>query len=223
MPSAKTRTGLLALLAVALACAVAYWAWSAHRKAELRRNVAALVQDASARLREALQQERGPADGAAIRGLESEAKALDPGLAELERAGAREHALVYAAEEYTLAARQLLRDLAREQRERRRVAESIELLSRHMNRANRRAPDWHRNALRLKDDLEKTYFDYGLAAEALARELDAFPDARATLAAQIGDSPLLDDAVVAGAGGRARDAAKRVADEMRRARRMAGP
>ncbi len=207
------------VLGLAVAAAAGWWGWTEHQRSQLRRSAAALVQDASAGLRDGLRAHPG-AGGA---GLETGAEALDRRLAEFGRVKtARDRGLAYAAEEYAASARQILLQLAREDRERRRVGEGIKALAEHMNYANRRTPEFHRRALELKNDLEKRYFDYGVAAGALARELDAFPDARAKLAAQIDASALLDEGLAADARRRAEDAARRVADDMQRARRMAG-
>jgi hypothetical protein len=220
MASSGTKAVVVVLL-VAVAGAAA-WGWSEYRGRELRRTAGALVQDASTSLREGLRPAGASAEGR-DRKLELDAKALDGGLAALARVDAgRDRALAYAAEEYAVSARQLLRDLAQEERLRRRVSERIRELSQHMNYADRRTPDFHRRALALKDELEKAYFDYGLVADTLARELDAFPDARAKVAAQLGASAVPDDALAADARRRAAQSARQVADEMERARRMAG-
>jgi len=221
MASSGTKTAVLVLVA-AVAGAAGWWAWGEHQRRELRGTVGAFVQEASASLRDGLQATRASGDGAAGK-LDADAKALEIRLAALERMNAaRDRALVYAAEEYGFVARQVLRDLAQEQLRRRRVSERMQLLAQHMNRADRHAPDWHRNALRLKGDLEKSYFDYGAAAEALGRGLDAFPEVRARLALRLDPSLLMDEAAAADARRRAAEAARRVADEMQRARRMTG-
>jgi hypothetical protein len=220
MASSGTKAVAIALL-LAVAAAVGWWGWTEHQRAELRRTATALVQDASAGLRAGLRSRPGGASG--VGALESGAKALDERLAAFGRVRtAGERALAYAAEEYALSARQILRELAQEEVRRGRVAEGIRTLADHMNYANRRTPDFHRRALALKDDLEKRYFDYGVSAGSLARELDAFADARAKLAAQLDASALLDEDLAADARQRAADAARRVADDMQRARRMAG-
>jgi hypothetical protein len=222
MPSSKIRTGAAALAALVIASAAGYWTWTEHKKRELRRNVAALVQDTSARLREALQA-RASLDSAALRKLDADAGAIDGRAGELRRMRASpDRTLVYAAEEYALNARQLLRNLAQAHRQRQRLAESMKLLSHHMNYANRRASNWHREALRLKDGLDRNYSDYSRAVEALGRELDAYPETHAKLAAQVGASLLPDEALAAEARQRSTDAARQAAAEMQRARNMTG-
>lgn len=220
MASSGAKAVVILVLAASAAAAGA-WAWNGHQRAELRRTASALVQQASAGLRDGLRAH--PGGSAAAGRLEAEAKALDERLTDFARVKtARERGLAYAAEEYALSARHILLELAREDRGRERVAEGIKALAQHMNYANRRTPDFHRRALELKNDLEKRYFDYGVAAGALARELDAFPDARAKLAAQLDASALLDEGVAADARNRAAESARRLADDMRRARGMAG-
>ena len=216
MASSGTKSAVLMLgLAVA-----AGWGWVQYQRGEVRRSATALVQDASAGLRDGLRAHPG---GGGVGRLDADARALDERLADFGRVKtARERELAYAAEEYALSARQILRELAREERGRERVAEGARSLGQHMNHANRRAADFHRRALELKNDLEKRYFDYGVAAGALARELDAFPDSRAKLAAQIDASALLDEGLAADARKRAAGAALEVAGEMERARGLLG-
>ena len=207
------------VLAAAMAAAAGWGAWSAHQRAELRRAASALVQEASAGLRDGLRAH--PGNGGGLARLDAEAAGLDARLADFERVKtAPGRSLAYAAEEYALSARQILRELAREERARQRVDEGARALAQHMNYANRRTADFLRRALQIKGDLEKRYFDYGVAAGALAHELDAFPDARAKLAAQVDASALLDEGLAADARRRASESAERVADEMRRARGM---
>jgi hypothetical protein len=222
MASSGTKTVAL-VLAVAVLCAVAGgWAWGEHARRELRRSAGALVHDATAGLREGLQA-RAAADAADARKLDADAAALDARLADFERMKpGRDPALAFAAEEYALSARQILRESAREARARRAVEERLRELSGHMNYANRRTAEFHRTALALKDALEKAYYDYRLAADGLARELDGLAEARAKVAARLGTAPLLDEASAAEARGRAAENARRVADAMQRARRMAG-
>jgi hypothetical protein len=220
MASSGAKAVVILVLAASAAAAGA-WAWTAHQRAELRRTAAALVQEASAGLRDGLRAH--PGGSAAAGKLEADARGLDQRLAEFGRVRtARQRALAYAAEEYAVSARQILRELAREDLGRERVADGIKALAQHMNYADRRTPDFHRRALELKSDLEKRYFDYGVAAGALARELDAFPDARAKLAAELDASALLDEGLAADARNRAAESARRLADDMQRARRMAG-
>jgi hypothetical protein len=180
------------------------------------------VRDATAGLREGLQP-RAPADAAAARKLDADAQALEERLAAYGRIKAgRDPALAFAAEEYALCARQILRESAREARGRRAVEERMRELTRHMNYANRRTREFHRTALALKDALERAYYDYRLAAEGLSRELAVFPEARAKVAARLGTAPLIEEATAAAANQRAADSARRVADDMQRARRMTG-
>jgi hypothetical protein len=214
MASSAKKAAVLVLLAAAAGAAL-WWGWGELQKHELRRTVGALVQRASASLSDGLKT-RGDAGK-----LEEDAKRLDAGITALERVkAAPERSLVYAAEEYALAARQILRNLAQEQRQRLRVSENMQLLAQHINHAERRTPDFHRQALRLKDELERAYFDYRVAADGLGRELYALPGTRAKLAAQLGAAPLVDEALVDDALRRSADTAQGVADRMQRARLM---
>ena len=222
MATSGSKSVVLVVLAAAVAAAAGWGTWSAHQRAELRRAASDLVQEASAGLRDGLRAH--PGSGAGLARLDADAAGLDARLADFERVKtAPGRALAYAAEEYALSARQILRELAREERGRQRVDEGAKALVQHMNHANRRTPDFLSRALQIKGDLEKRYFDYGVAADALARELDAFPGARAKVAAQVDASALLDEGLAADARRRAAESASRVADEVQRARDIAGP
>jgi len=218
-----TRTAALLAAALVIAAALGYWGVSAYRKSELQKAVTALVEDTSERLQAAFAIEPGtaPADQTVGR-LDDHAQEVDKHVLELHGMSASPNrALVDAAEEYMLTVRQILRNQAASHRYRIQVSASDRALRDHMRAAKRRSASWIQEALRAKDRLEKDYFDYRLSAEALARLLESYPDARKKLALHVGGALLADEAAATSARRRALDSARRLADEVERARQLA--
>src|SRR5713226_5534360 len=224
-PGLTTRSTALGLAALMAVSALGYWGVSAYRKGQLQKAVTALVKDSSERLQEALAVEMKavPEDSAQTVGkLDDQAQEVDKHVIDLRGMSASPNrALVDAAEEYMLTVRQILRNQAASHRYRIQVSASDRALRDHMRAAKRRSASWIQEALRAKDRLEKDYFDYRLSAEALARLLESYPDARKKLALQVGGALLADEAAATSARRRALDSARRLADEVERARQLA--
>ena len=213
---------LAALLALA---AAGTWAWSAHKKRELRGAVAELLLDATRRFDDALAVESAPAsaDGAqTVRKLDDQAQEVDRHVLELHGLSvSADRALAEAAEDYLLTVREILRRQAATHRYGIQVAASDAALRDHMRGAGRRSKGWIDEAVRLKDRMEKDYFDYHLAADAFGRLLDSYPATREKLAAQRPAAAPTPDETVRAARKRAAQSAKRIDDEMRQARQLA--
>ena len=90
-----------------------------------------------------------------------------------------------------------------------------------MRSAKRRSGSWIQEALRAKERLEKDYFDYRLSADALGRLLESYPGARKKLALHVGGALLADEGTATAARRRALESARRLADEVERARQLA--
>ena len=222
-PGLTARTAALLAAALVIATALGYWGVSAYRKSELQKAVTALVKDTSERLQAAfaIETETMPADQTVGR-LDDHAQEVDKHVLELRGMSASPNrALVDAAEEYMLTVRQILRNQAASHRYRIQVSASERALRDHMRAAKRRSASWIQEALRAKDRLEKDYFDYRLSAEALARLLESYPDARKKLAPHVRGALLADEAAATSARRRALDSARRLADEVERARQLA--
>jgi hypothetical protein len=206
-----------------VASALGYWGVSAYRKSELQKAVTALVKDTSERLQAALAIETGAASvDQTVGRLDDHAQEVDKHVLELRGLSASPNrALVDAAEEYMLTVRQILRNQAASHRYRIQVSASDRALRDHMRAAKRRSGSWIQEALRAKDRLEKDYFDYRLSASAFSRLLESYPDARKKLALHVGGVLLADETTAANARRRALDSARRLADEVERARQLA--
>jgi hypothetical protein len=222
-PGLTTRTAALLAAALVVASALGYWGVSAYRKSELQKAVTALVKDTSERLQAALAIETGAASvDQTVGRLDDHAQEVDKHVLELRGLSASPNrALVDAAEEYMLTVRQILRNQAASHRYRIQVSASDRALRDHMRAAKRRSGSWIQEALRAKDRLEKDYFDYRLSAGAFSRLLESYPDARKKLALHVGGVLLADETTAANARRRALDSARRLADEVERARQLA--
>jgi hypothetical protein len=221
-PGLTIRTAALLAAALAVASALGYWGVGAYRKSQLQMAVTVLVEDTSERLQAALAIEPGTAGADQTVGrLDDHAQEVDKHVLELRGMSASPNrALVDAAEEYMLTVRQILRNQAASHRYRIQVSASERALRDHMRSAKRRSASWIQEALRAKDRLEKDYFDYRLSAGAFARLLESYPDVRKKLALHVRGALLADEAAAA-ARRRALDSARRLADEVEKARQLA--
>jgi len=220
------RTAVLALVAVFAVSSLAYFGVSTYRKRELQKAVSELVKDASLRLDQALAIDK---DAAAANSpqivirLDDQAQEVDKHVIELRgMSAAPNRALAEAAEEYLLTVRQILRNQAASHRYLLQVTASEQTLRDHMRTSGQRSRGWIEEALREKEQMERAYFNYRLSSDALGRLLDSYPDARDRLAAQIDARLLLGDEAARDARRRAAAGSKRVADEIERARQLAG-
>ena len=224
-PGLVTRTTALGLAALVVVSALGYWGVSAYRKGQLQKTVTALVKDSSERLQGALAVETVAASedtAQMVVKLDDQAQEVDKHVIELRGMSASPNrALVDAAEEYMLTVRQILRNQAASHRYRIQVSASEQALRDHMRTANRRSGNWIKDAVRAKDRMEKEYFDYRISVDAFGRLLESYPATRKKLALQVGAGLLVEEAVAANARKRALAAAKRVADDVERARQLA--
>jgi hypothetical protein len=199
--------------------------WSQHKKAELRSDIAALVVDASARLRSALGMEadqRATDTAEGVAQLEQDSAAFDRQLGVLHALETRrDAALADAAEDYLTTARQLALYQARMHRLRIDVDGAVQALDEHMRSADRRARGWIGEAMRKKDFLEKKYFDYRMACDGFADLARGYPDSRQRLVPLVGVRALVDESVAKEARERAQAAAKQTAALVDQARQLA--
>jgi hypothetical protein len=187
--------------------------------------VTAHVKDSSERLQRALAVDTGAVQEDApqmVRKLDDQAQEVDKHVIELRGISASPNpALVYAAEEYMLTVRQILRNQAASHRYRIQVSASERALRDHMRTANRRSGTWIQEALRSKERMEKEYFDYKLSIDAFGRLLESYPATRSKLALQVSSGLLADEAVADNARKRALANSRRIADDVERARQLA--
>jgi len=219
----RLKASGVGLAALALFVALAYWGYATYAKKQLKEAVIELVKDSSDRLQAGFATVAGgPSTDRTVTALDDLAQEVDKHVIELNRLSAsRDRPLVDAAEEYILTIRQILRSQAASNRYYAQVAARDRALRDHMRTSSRRSRAWIDEALRMKDRLERDYFDYRMSAEALGRLLESLPEASRKLALHVGRAPLADEAAVKSASRRALENARRVADEVERARQLA--
>ena len=219
-----TRTTAVAVAALLLASALGYWGVSAYRKAQQHKAVSALVADASQRLETALALETEASAASSpqtVSKLDEHAQEVDRHVMELhDMSRGPNPALISAADDYLLTVRQILRQQAASHRYRVQVAASETALREHMRAAGRRSGAWIDEAVRMKDRLERNYFDYRVSAEALGRLLAEYPASRRKLVAQLG-MPLLGDEAVEDARRRSAATLSRISASVEQARQLA--
>jgi uncharacterized membrane protein YccC len=162
-------------LALAIACTLAWWAYRETQKRELQQDVVALVQDSTARLREAL--------GLLTAGAEARAKqeahftALEDSVGKTQALDASIYpALVQAAYAYVTDVHALLRRQLALHVGRDAVRADIGAINNHLRAAGTRSPEWIRQALALNQRLQRSFFDYRFAAGGLEKSLRALDD-----------------------------------------------
>lgn len=218
------RTLVLALAAL-VALALGYWGYRTYARSELHKAVAELVKDSSGRLQTGLAVETGatPDTPQTVAKLDDLAQEVDKHVIELSRMDASlDRPFMNAAEEYLLTARQVLRNQAASHRYRTEFEAGDRALRDHMRTAGRRrSAAWIQGALRAKERVERDYFNYRLAAEALGRLLASYPEVRRKLALYVGAALLADETAARNARRRALETSKRVAGDVERARQLA--
>lgn len=198
--------------------------WGQHKKAQLRSDVAALVNEASARLRVALSME-----------ADQDAANTPEGVGRLEQFSAqfdqqvemlhamdtqRDPAVAAAAEDFLTTARQLTMYQAKMHRARIAVGADAEALAEHIRTVSHRERGWIGEALHRKELLEKKYFDYRLANDAFNDLGHTYIVSRRKLAPLVGSAALVKEALAIEARDQARAAAKKTAELVDQARQL---
>ena len=199
--------GVIAIAAVAL---ISYAVYAGAQKKAQQRQVIAVVEDTTGKLRQALTQKSSP----------ELVEALD---ANLKSARApRDPQLSNAAEHYILSAREIARRRSDSNQLWARAEESRRALAGHMARAERRSEPWLRSAVSLKKRVEDDYFQLTLTLKGLDEILFKLPEEEKPYAARYGADTLLPRDEIDQARKRAQADLKRAEDELAGARRI-GP
>jgi Skp family chaperone for outer membrane proteins len=194
---------------------IAYASWAAYAQRAHQREVLAVVEDTTARLRESLRAKVEPKQ------LEAHAAAADAHLEALRKAGAsRNRPLADGAEHYVITSREIFKRQAAIARLSEEAHASKSSLQTHIGRASRRDRAWIDEAMSRKKKVETQYFDYNLALTGLAELLWSFPETRKRIAPHVHPSALLELGPAEDAYRRVQGEAKQVATDLAAVRRL---
>ena len=198
----RSPVALAALAALLLALlGLADLGYSAFKRNELKTNVLALVDDATVRVNASLAMADPEPD--TLERLNAHFSALgaaDRRLAGLERW--RDPPLAERAGRYLEEAQALLRRLIALRRGHEAVLADLGALASHIAAARWRSRDWIREALALKQALERDYFDLRLVEGGLRKSLRSLPEARDLLSPLVAPMKLVEDRALAETGAR---------------------
>jgi hypothetical protein len=223
----KTRTIVLAVVAAMVVAGLGYWAYGAYRQHQLRSAVAAILNDAGARMREALSVETGPPPpedrAVVVKKLESHAAATDAAMAQLKRLpGQRDRALTDDADGYLVTVREIFRKQAAMNYSYQLHTGSLRALKNHM-RADDRSGAWVSNAVIGKEKADRDFRDYRNASTAYVVLLEGLPAAEKKVERAMGRDALAPPEQLTKARINVLAATKEAAAEMEAARRFVGP
>ena len=197
--------GIAALAALAL---IGYAVYAGAQKKAQQRQVIAMVEDTTEKLRQALAQKSTPELVDAIdANLTAARSPRDPQLAD-------------AAEHYILSAREIARRRSDANPLRARAEESRRALAGHMARAERRSEPWLRSAVALKKRVEDDYFQLTLTLKGLDEILFKLPEEEKPFAARYGNDILLPRDEIDRARKQTQADIKRADDELAGVRRI---
>lgn len=164
-----------AALALAAALTLAWWVYQQSQQRALQQQVATVAGDATVRLRESL--ELLTAGQEARAELEANFAAVGESVETTQALDASLHPeLVSAAHAYITDVHALLRRQLALRTGRDAVDAGIGAITDHLRAAGVRSPEWIHQALALKQQLEKSFFDYRLAAGGLEKSLQTLGD-----------------------------------------------
>jgi len=196
--------GIIALAAIAL---IGYGAYASHQKKLQQREVFAIVEDTTAKLRQALEKSSPELVAALDANLNAARSPRDPQLSD-------------AAEHYILSAREIARRRFDSIQLWAKAEESRRALAGHMARAERRSEPWLRSAVALKKRVEDDYFQVTITLKGLDEILFKLPEEEKPFASRYGADVLLPRAEIDRARKQAQADLKRAEDELAAMRRI---
>ncbi len=218
----RSRTILALTAALALAAALGYWAYATYQTRLVRGTTTDLVREATQRANAALQEREPGAES--LQRLErafADASAAVQRLAQLQ--GWRDPPFTAAAQRYLDEVEALLRRLVAVHRGEAAVRAAMSNLTAHVRAAQGRSSRWIQEAVLLKREMDRAFFDYRLAAGGLQKSLRTLREARTPLAPFVPDLQLADERRVAEARDRLDEAYARLQKETEAAGTLPAP
>lgn len=206
---------------VLLVAGPGYWLYSQSVKDAQRQAVAQSVSETTQAI----------GLGISLRGADGEAQQLDALVAAAEGRlaalrGTPSKAVpdaFEAGEQYITDAQRVLRRQAVLVRVRAATADAQNGLIAHMARAENRSEDWIREAVALRQKLEKEFFEFRAAATAYSSALEAIPASRRLVAAALPGAALYSEAELGKLQARAAEDARHAAIELENLKKLPPP
>jgi septation ring formation regulator EzrA len=218
----RTRTLLVLIAALALASALGYWGYSTYQTRLLRGTTSDLVREATQRANAALEErETGAGSLQRLERQFAEASAALQRLASLQ--GWRDPPLTAAAQRYLDEVEALLRRLIAVDRNQAALQAATQNLTDHVRAARGRSSAWIQDAVNLKREMDRAFFEYRLAAGGLQKSLQTLREARDPLAPLVPDVQLADERRIAEARERLDEAYARLQKETEAAGTLPAP
>lgn len=198
-----------------------YWFYNETRKDAQRQEVAQRVSETS----------RGLGLAISMRGAEGEVQQLETLVADADKRIAflkalprrYEPKMVEAAEQYIVDAQRVVRRQALLVKARAVAATAQNALMQHMGRSESRSDDWIKEAVALRQKLEKEFFEYRAAATGFASALDAMPASRRLAGETVIGATFYDEAALGKLQARAAEDAKIATEELAALKRLPPP
>lgn len=224
MPITARSKIIAGVAALAVLAGIGYAGFGAVKKRQLRAQVVHQVGEAGGRLEAALGVDINAPSAELLKTLDASIQATDAALQELRATSSGFNpALVEAADDYVAVVLNVMRRQAGSARGRLKFAESRKALAAHMKQVGQRSSQWMNDAIRLRQQLDRDYFDYQTAASSLANMLAGYPQSRRKVAALLPAASLPADDAVKEAHARAVAAAAATKQELERAKQLIAP
>ena len=205
----RPTLGAAAALAIFVVAVAGYWVHAAWDKRAEQHRLTELLRDTTQELRRGLAERPSPSLVARIdENLQAARAPHNPRFAE-------------AAGLYILGAREIVRRRVEAERLEREASQSRAALAAHMARGARRNDGWFRNAIELKQRVERGHRDLDLTLKALDELLYTLPDAERQLEPHLAAAVLLEEAERRAAREQLQLEAKRAAAALQKVRGLA--
>jgi hypothetical protein len=224
MALARNQKFIIGAVAIVLLASFSYAGFKVVKKRQLAAQVAQLVSEAAGRLEPVLAVDINAPSAELLKTLDASIGATDAGLQQLRAAGTRLNpVLVESADDYIATVLNVLKRQAGSLRGRQQFAADHGALTAHLAHAGQRGSRWLNDAVKLRQQLDRAYFDFNTASTSLGNMLAGYPASRRTIVALLPSVPLPADVVVKEAQQRAHLAAEATRGEYERAKQLIAP
>jgi hypothetical protein len=212
------------VVALAVLAGIAYAGFGAAKKRQLQAQVVQQVGEAGGRLEASLGVDINAPSAELLKTLDASIEATDAALQELRATSAGFNpALVEAADDYVAVALNVMRRQAGGARGRMKFAQSHKALTAHLAQVGQRGSQWMNEAVKLRQQLDRDYFEYNTAASSLVNMLAGYPASRKKIAALMPSDSLPADAAVKEAHARAVAAVEATRRDYEKAKQLVAP